>query len=60
MPEKTKTETPASSAPPTVLVRVVKQPISEDGIIYTKGQTFTVTDERADALGELVVPAAAK
>jgi len=41
----------------TVKVRVVKQPIGEDGKHYAKGETFETTPERAAALGPLVEPA---
>lgn len=35
-------------------VRVVGQPVCEDGVHYTKGVTFETTAERAAALGDLV------
>jgi len=39
-----------------VKVRVVRQPIHEDGRTYHKGDVFDVAEDRAEALGELVVP----
>lgn len=43
-----------------VSVRVVKQPIGEDGETYNKGQTFTCSEKRAQALGPLVEPVTEK
>ena len=44
------------STPKTkVKVRVVKQPLNEDGITYVKGDTFDIDADRAAELGELVV-----
>jgi hypothetical protein len=50
----------APAAPTTTKVRVVKQAISENGLIFTKGQTLDLDPVRADALGELVVAASQK
>jgi hypothetical protein len=55
--EKSESETkgkPAAKA--KVKVRVVKQPVHEDGRTYVKGETFDIDAERAEALGELIVP----
>jgi hypothetical protein len=38
----------------TVTVKVLCGALAENGVSYTKGQTFETTAERADALGELV------
>lgn len=38
----------------TITVRVVSQPINEEGIHYPQGAEFATTPERAAALGSLV------
>lgn len=61
MPDETKTAptpTPKNRAvqAPQVKVRVVKQPVHENGRTYLKGEVIETDQDRADALGELVVP----
>jgi hypothetical protein len=41
-----------------VVVRVVGQPVCEDGVHYVKGDEIHTTPERAKALGALVEPVA--
>jgi hypothetical protein len=59
MPEDSKAETPKTKPVPKakVKVRVVKQPLHEDGRTYLKGEVIETDPDRAEALGELVVPA---
>ena len=38
-----------------VKVRVIKQPVHEEGVTYKKGETFDTDEDRAKALGTLVV-----
>jgi hypothetical protein len=43
----------------SVWVRVIGQPVFEEGAHQAKGAVFATTAERAAALGDLVEPAAA-
>jgi hypothetical protein len=52
MPDETETKPMPKKQ---VKVRVVKQPVHESGRTYTKGEVIETDEERAEALGELVV-----
>jgi hypothetical protein len=57
MAAKPKTKTPAEPAvveTGTVTVRVLYHSLAEEGRVYTRGDTFATTAERAAALGEMV------
>jgi hypothetical protein len=51
---KKSSNNPESETSELITVRVIRQPLCEDGTHYGKGDTFAVTPERAAALGELV------
>lgn len=50
----------AKKASNFVTVKVIGQPVHEDGESYPKGATFETTSERAEALAGLVEPTGAK
>lgn len=52
MAKKIKDETPETPSPSAIVRALVR--MSEDGVNYAKGDTFTTTEERAAALGDSV------